>query len=172
MSRYLGEIRQNGFVVRDIQAAMRHWAEKLGIGPFLYREEASFAGFSYRGSPSQARASLAFAHAGSLQIELIQPLDDEPSMYRDFLAAGREGLHHLGYLVDGYEAVVQCCLDRGWLIGQSGSIDGVRFTYFDTESHPGTVVEVIEGTDLARGFYAMLEERCRSWDGTTPIRRS
>ena len=49
---------------------------------------------------------------------------------------------------------------------------GVRFTYFDTEIHPGTIIEVIEGTDLARGFYAMLEERCRSWDGSDPIRRS
>lgn len=172
MSRYLGEIRQNGFVVRDIQAAMKHWADELGIGPFLHREDASFADFRYRGSPSKARASLAFAHAGPLQIELIQPLDDEPSMYRDFLAAGREGLQHLGYLVDDYEGAVAGCLDRGWTVGQSGSIDGVRFTYFDTETHPGTVIEVIEGTDLARGFYAMLEERCRSWDGSDPIRRS
>jgi hypothetical protein len=39
MSRFLGDIRQNGFVVRDIEAAMKHWTEALGIGPFLYREE-------------------------------------------------------------------------------------------------------------------------------------
>lgn len=172
MSRHLGEIRQNGFVVRDIQAAMKHWTEVLGIGPFLYLEDASLADFHYRGSPSEARASLAFAHAGRLQIELIQPLNEAPSMYRDFLDDNREGLHHLGYLVDGYEGVVQGCLDRGWVIGQSGSVGGVAFTYFDTESHPGTIIEVIEGTDLARGFYAMLEERCRSWDGSDPVRRS
>jgi hypothetical protein len=171
MSRHLGEVRQNGFVVRDIRAAMKHWAEQLGIGPLLFREDASFADFQHRGLPSKARASLAFAHAGPLQIELIQPLDDEPSMYRDFLAAGREGLQHLGYLVDDYQGVVRSCRDRGWVVGQSGSIDGVRFTYFDTEAHPGTVIEVIEGTELARGFYTMLEERCRNWDGSDPIRR-
>ena len=180
MSRYLGDIRQNGFVVRDIQAAMEHWTEDLGVGPFLYREEASFADFHYRGSPSKARARMAFAHAGPLQIELIQPIDDEPSMYRDFLAGGREGLQHLGYLVDDYEAKVAGCVERGWVVGQSGSIDGVRFSYFETDggsegqcgAHPGTVVEVIEGTELARQFYAMLEARCRSWDGRDPIRRS
>ena len=171
MSRFLGEIRQNGFVVRDIEAAMKHWAEKLGIGPFLYLEDAPFADFHFRGAPSGARASLAFAHAGRLQIELIQPRNDAPSMYKDFLAAGHEGLQHLGYLVDDYEHAVARCVDRGFRIGQSGSLQGVRFAYFDTETHPGTVLEVIEGTELARGFYDMLEERCRTWDGSDPIRR-
>lgn len=172
MSRYLGDIRQNGFVVRDIEATMRHWADELGIGPFVYLEEAPLVDFRYREAPSAARASMAFAHAGPVQIELIQPLDDEPSMYNDFLAAGHEGLQHLGYLVDGYEDVVARCLERGWAIGQSGSLQGVRFTYFDTEMHPGSVIEVIEGTSSARAFYAMLEERCRAWDGTDPIRRA
>jgi hypothetical protein len=169
MSRFFGEIRQNGFVVRDIEAAMKHWAERLGIGPFLYHEDASFEDFHYRGVPSSARASLAFAHAGRLQIELIQPRNDVPSMYRDFLASGREGLQHLGYLVGDYEQAVARALQRGWEIGQSGSLQSVRF---DTETHPGTVVEVIEGTELARGFYDMLEERCRTWDGSDPIRRA
>ncbi|MEJ2204680.1 MAG: VOC family protein [Gemmatimonadota bacterium] len=172
MSRHLGDIRQNGFVVRNIEATMKHWANELGIGPFLYLEEAPLAEFHYRGTPSAARASMAFCHAGPLQIELIQPLDHEPSMYDDFLRAGHEGLQHLGYLVDGYEDVVSRCLERGWEIGQSGSMQGVRFTYFDTEMHPGSVIEVIEGTPSARGFYAMLEERCRAWDGSDPIRRA
>ena len=38
MSRLLGEIRQNGYVVRDVEAAMRHWSEVLGVGPFFYFE--------------------------------------------------------------------------------------------------------------------------------------
>lgn len=171
MSRFLGEIRQNGYVVRDIEKSMRHFAEVIGIGPFLYIEDAPFEGFQYRGVPSEARASLAFAHAGPLQIELIQPLNEAPSLYADFLRAGREGLHHLGYLVDDYEAAVEAGLARGWRVGQRGSLQGVGFTYFDTETHPGTIVEVIEGSAAARGFYAMLEERCRSWDGNDPIQR-
>ena len=171
MSRFLGDVRQNGYVVRDIEAAMKHWTERLGIGPFLYHEDAPFEDFHYRGTPSAARASLAFAHAGRLQIELIQPQNDEPSMYREFLGAGREGLQHLGYLVDDFEGVVAGCLARGWQIGQRGSLQGCRFAYFDTEAHSGTVLEVIEGSDLARGFYDMLEAQCRSWDGRDPIRR-
>jgi hypothetical protein len=33
MSRLFGDMRQVGIVVRDIEAAMRHWVEVCGIGP-------------------------------------------------------------------------------------------------------------------------------------------
>ena len=33
MSQRFGEIRQMGYVVRDIEAAMKHWIETLGVGP-------------------------------------------------------------------------------------------------------------------------------------------
>ena len=32
MSRIFGEVRQNGYVVRDIEAALHHWTERLGVG--------------------------------------------------------------------------------------------------------------------------------------------
>ena len=32
MSRFLGEIRQLGYVVHDIEAAMDHWSRVLGVG--------------------------------------------------------------------------------------------------------------------------------------------
>ena len=36
MSRFFGEIRQAGYVVRDIEAAMDFWSETLGVGPWFY----------------------------------------------------------------------------------------------------------------------------------------
>jgi hypothetical protein len=45
MSRIFGEIFQNGYVVRDIQAAMRHWIEVLGMGPWFYIERLSCTDF-------------------------------------------------------------------------------------------------------------------------------
>jgi hypothetical protein len=30
-----GEIRQNGYVVRDIDSALRHWTEVIRVGPFF-----------------------------------------------------------------------------------------------------------------------------------------
>lgn len=42
MSRFLGNVRQNGYVVRDMDAALRHWTEVLGVGPFYYIEQVEF----------------------------------------------------------------------------------------------------------------------------------
>ena len=36
MSRFFGKVCQNGYVVRDIEAALKHWTEVLGVGPFYY----------------------------------------------------------------------------------------------------------------------------------------
>ena len=90
MSRFFGEIRQNGYVVRDIDAALAHWTGTLGVGPFFYFERVPIADFRYRGEPSPVEVSIALANSGALQIELIQQRNDAPSMYRDFLRAGRE----------------------------------------------------------------------------------
>ena len=35
MSRIFGPIRQLGYVVQDIESAMRHWVEVEGVGPWF-----------------------------------------------------------------------------------------------------------------------------------------
>ena len=34
MSKFLGPIRQLGYVVPDIEAAMEYWSNVLGVGPW------------------------------------------------------------------------------------------------------------------------------------------
>jgi hypothetical protein len=97
MSRLFGPIRQNGYVVRDIEAALKHWTEVIGVGPFWYFERVPIEQFSYQGEPSPLEVSIALANTGPLQIELIRQRNDAPSMYRDFLSAGHEGLQHVAY---------------------------------------------------------------------------
>ena len=36
MSRIFGAVCQNGYVVRDIRAAMDHWVNVMGVGPWYY----------------------------------------------------------------------------------------------------------------------------------------
>ena len=33
MSRLFGPLRQMGYVVPDVEAAMKHWVEVCGVGP-------------------------------------------------------------------------------------------------------------------------------------------
>ena len=49
MSRLFGDMRQIGIVVRDIEAAMRHWVEVCGIGPWFYTDRLPVTGFTYAG---------------------------------------------------------------------------------------------------------------------------
>jgi 4-hydroxyphenylpyruvate dioxygenase-like putative hemolysin len=96
MSRIFGNIAQIGYVVRDIDAAMDNWA-KHGVGPWFYVDRVQTDYFRYRGADSDMQMSVALANSGDVQLELIQPRNDAPSMYKDFLDAGREGMQHIAY---------------------------------------------------------------------------
>jgi catechol 2,3-dioxygenase-like lactoylglutathione lyase family enzyme len=173
MSRIFGPVRQNGYVVRDIERALHHWTTVLGVGPFFYFERAPITEFTYRGTPSPLEVSIALGNSGDLQIELIQQRNDAPSMYRDFLAAGREGLQHVAYWTQTFEQDLARCLDAGFVVGQAGVAGGPngRFVYFDTEAHPGTVVELSDASGPKGRFFALIAEAARGWDGTDPVRR-
>ena len=173
MSRVFGEIRQNGYVVRDLEAALRHWTEQLGVGPFYCFERVALDWFHYRGEPSPIEVSIALANSGPLQIELIQQRNDAPSMYRDFLEAGHEGLQHVAYWTEHSDAELKRLEEAGYRVGQAGQIGGPdgRFVYFDTEAHPGTVIELSDISGSKGQFFARLAEMVRDWDGSDPIRR-
>jgi len=172
MSHIFGEIRQNGYVVRDIEAAMKHWSEVLGVGPFFYFPHLVAEEFIYEGAPSQPDLSIAIANSGDLQVELIQQHDDAPSMYRDFLAAGREGLQHVSSWAADLDATIARVCGAGHRVVQSGSLPGgLRFAYFDTELHPGTVFEISNLAGELAYIPEMVAEAARDWDGTDPIRQ-
>lgn len=71
MSSVFGPVRQNGYVVRDIQAAMKHWADVMKIGPWYYIDRVKTDYFRHRGKDSAIEMSIALANTGDLQIELI-----------------------------------------------------------------------------------------------------
>ena len=171
MSRFFGSILQNGYVVRDIEAAMRHWIEVLGVGPWFYVEHLPVTDFRYRGEPSPVDISLALANSGDLQVELIQQRNDAPSMYLDFLTAGQEGLQHVGYGTKQFDTDLARLRETGYAIGQSGSVGGRGpFVYLLTEAHPGTVVELFDLRGARERIFARIAEAARDWDGREPIR--
>lgn len=173
MSRIFGAIAQNGYVVRDIHAAMEHWVNVLGVGPWFFAEQAPLDNFTYRGEPSPLQLSVALANSGDIQIELIQQLNEAPSMYRDFLAAGREGLQHVAYWTNDYQSLYDQALSLGYRIGQEGQIGGPqgRFAYFDTEAHPGTVVEISDLGGPKRAIFDYIRKASVGWNGSKPIRK-
>lgn len=173
MSRIFGAIRQNGYVVRDIDAAMDHWITVMGVGPWFYFERVNIDWFRHRGRESALDVSIALANSGDLQIELIQQRNQAPSMYAEFLAAGREGLQHVAYWSNDYQQLFDRAVSLGYVLGQEGQIGGEkgRFAYFDTEAHPGTVIEISDISGNKGAFFEHVRKAALAWDGSEPIRR-
>jgi len=172
MSRIFGDVRQNGYVVADIGAAMAHWSEVLGVGPWYYFESVPIDDFRYRGAPSELDVSIALANSGALQIELIQQRNDAPSMYRDFAASVGEGLQHIAYWTRDFDADLERALALGFRVGQSGQINGSdgRFVYFESAAHPGSVIELSEISGPKGRFFESIRAAAEAWDGSRPIR--
>ena len=175
MSNLFGPVRQLGYVVRDLEAAMKHWVEVMHVGPFFHFERAPLLDYHYRGETADLWISAALAQCGSMQIELIQPRNDAPSMWRDFLASGREGLQHVAFWVDepAYDAKLAQARAAGFTVCMSAStVDAAgRLVYFEQEGHPGTVVELSCMTSAKKTVFDSVADAAVGWDGRDPIRR-
>ncbi len=173
MSRLFGAIRQNGYVVRDLDAAVDHWVNVMGVGPWFYFERVAIDYFRHRGQPSGMEMSVALANSGDLQIELIQQRNDAPSMYKEFLDSGREGLQHVAYWTREYQSLYDRALSLGYKVGHEGQIGGElgRFAYFDTQAHPGSVIELSDISGSKGVFFEYVRTSSIDWDGSDPIRK-
>ena len=171
MSRLFGPICQNGYVVRDIEAAMCHWSDVLGVGPWFYTAHAPIHDFHYRGQPSAPDVAIALANSGSLQLELIQQHNDAPSLYRDFVAAGHEGLQHIAYWTEDFAGERQRAIDLGFRIGHEGVTGRYGpFVYFETTAHPGTILELSDVGGAKRKLFQHIRAAADGWDGRDPVR--
>ena len=165
-----GEIRQNGYVVRDLDAAMEAWSA-VGVGPWFTIHELPQR-LRFRGVASEPVISIAFSNSGPLQIELIQQHNDAPSAYREFLDAGREGFHHLAWWAEDFSSAMAQARAHGWAILQESDGGATPFAYFELGGVTSTALELTELNDATTGMNQLVAEAAASWDGVTdPVRR-
>jgi catechol 2,3-dioxygenase-like lactoylglutathione lyase family enzyme len=172
MSRFFGEIRQVAYLVPDIEAAMDHWSRVLGVGPWYYNPKVPIRNYQYRGERYEPHNSVALANAGALQIELLQTRNDVPSMYRDFLRAGHQGVQHVAYWTENFDADLARAEAAGFKVCMGGEVgDNGRFVYFEDRSPlPGTTIELSEVAGPKGRLFKMIREAAVGWDGSEPVR--
>lgn len=163
---------QNAFVVADIEAAMMRWVDTMGVGPWFHNPDVRVEDPRYRGRPTEFGFTGAVAQAGDVQVELIQPLDEHPSCYRDLYPDGTEGFHHVAVFADDFDAEIARYQHLGFEVAFSGVSRGMRFGYVDTSAVLGFMVEVLEDVPAIRDRFAAVAEASRTWDGSDPIRSS
>lgn len=167
-----GGIIQVAYVVEDLQQSMKLYAEKYQIGPWFLSEKHPVREAQYRGQPTDMSMSIGFAFSGHMCFELIQQLDDLPSVYRDVVQKRGYGFHHLGLACQDYEGDLKKYLDMGYDLAFSGSTPrGIRFGYMDTLGEFPGMLELIEVNDTQQKFMNLMREASLGWDGTDPIRK-
>jgi len=136
----LPRIDQVGYVVRDLAATLARY-EPL-FGPFT-RLDTPLTGVWYRGVPTDVHLSIAFGHTGDIEIEFIQPVSGT-SPHTEFLAAGREGIHHVRYRVPDAHATIAALGTVGFAPIWRHDLGHAVFAYLEHASRDGVLVEVLQ----------------------------
>ncbi|HWQ79469.1 MAG TPA: VOC family protein [Anaerovoracaceae bacterium] len=139
------KLTQACVVVDDLDAYMKRYHDEYGIGPWIvlnFNSE-TVSDMVVRGKPVNYSMKLALCDALNVQLEIIEPTDDN-SVYAEFLKAHGPGLHHLSFDTQGYDQVIEDLASRGIKETFQGGIDagGMRFTYMDLTKELGFVVEL------------------------------
>ena len=147
MSGLLGNnvITQIGILVNDIEKVAQAYADFFGVPKpnIIVTDTRETAQTEYNGSPSEARAKLAFFNMGSLQLELIEP-DHLPSTWRNHLDAHGEGPHHIAFEIKGMKEKIELLGGKGFPLQQKGEYTGGRYAYLDTFKELKVLVELLE----------------------------
>ena len=166
----LGGIVQTAYVVPDIEQAIGRWVATMGVGPWRLFERFTGPNPRYRGEPTEAAVSIAMAFAGSMQIELIQPLDDLPTVYKETIDARGYGFHHWGVAaadlaaeITRYEAMG---FEQAWTIGpETGDV----IVYMDSKGALPGFVELFSGANGLEQFRDLYLASV-GWKGENPVR--
>ena len=172
MTFRFGPVMQLGFVVPDIELAMQHWLQKIGLGPFFIIENVQYAEAYHRGVPTDIDMAVALAQWGEVQVELIQQRNDAPSIYMEFPGRALGGLQHCGVMTHDLAAdLEQLSRHKIEPVQWGATGNGIRFAYVDTAAQPGGMIELIEHGAAIDGFFALVRDGARNWNGKDPIRR-
>lgn len=166
---------QKAWIVNDIERTAESWSELLNIGPFFVAEykASHFETLLYRGEPGTLTMKTAIAYAGAEQIELVEPIGEYPSAYRDTIPIGETGFHHLCFWSDDIDGDLAHYRKLGFQVANEGKMagGGPRFAYVDTSSTLDCMVELLERSPGIEKLFGSWRDACDCWDGVNPIVR-
>ena len=99
--------------------------------------------YNYRGREEKSEIKLAFGNSGDVEIELIEWVSGW-TPHREFREAGREGMHHLRFIVETLEDKVAEAETLGYEnIWSKRFGKGLAVSYLEREGDP-LVIEFFE----------------------------
>ena len=167
-----GTVIQHAFVVKDMDAALAYWIDVMGVGPFYQIEDATYRSALYRNEPSLPRYSVALAYWGETQIELVTPLYEDPSIYKEFLDQGHDGLlHHMCVTVPDMDEFLRDLNTENFETLAELTLDPVgRVLYLRGKGQPWPLMEVAQLPSAIYELFDRAKSASINWDGKNPIR--
>jgi len=170
---FLGKQMQIAFVVKDLQETLRYWTQTMKVGPFVVIQNAGVDRlFFHRGELSPVEMDLAFAYVGDVQIEIICQTNTAPSLYQEFLSAGNEGMHHVAFWPENFEASCRELERTGCelVCSLQAPAGTVQVNYYSGPKHLGVMLEVGPMTPDRARYFGGIKALADKWDGTRPVR--
>jgi hypothetical protein len=164
---------QSAWVVDDIEKAAMEWVKAASVGPFFiinYPEDMLVDTY-YREQPSPITMITALTQVGDMQLKLVQPTGDHPSIFRDTVPAGHSAFHHISLWSKDVDADLDHYRQQGFEVAARGRIaGGAAFGFVDTHITLGHMTCLQEHTNESKGLYNMIKAIAANWDGKDPIR--
>lgn len=136
----LPPIDQVGYVVRSLDETTKRYAALFG--PFAFMDS-PLTGVIYRGEPADVTLRIAYGSAGDLEMEFIEVLSGN-SPHSEFLAAGREGIHHVRYRVPDCDATIAALRGEGFTPIWYHDMGFAKFAYLEHAARDGVLIELLE----------------------------
>ena len=167
-----GRVVQIAYLVEDIDAAMQHWLEQAGLGPWTCFRNIELA-TEFDGRNFTLHIHEALAYMGDLQIQLVQSLDSPETVtpYQDAVRAGNWGVHHMAFFADDIDATIEHARAQGFertcAMRDKG---GYRYYYCQSKTMPAVWIEFLESYPDLHTIFREGIAAAENWDGSEPIR--
>jgi hypothetical protein len=163
-------VMQIAYIVPDLKQAIDQYCNRMKVGPWYVSEHFSGEDKKYRGAATDVDMTIAMSYSNQMCIELIQQLNDVPSVYTEVRDRRGYGFHHWGVGTYDFARDAAHYRDRGYELAFWTMLRGAPLAYFDTTEHLPGMVELIEMNKPREDMFRMMFEASLGWDGRDPVR--
>ena len=160
-------LRQIGYVVEDLDAAVAQWLHLTQRGPWTCFKGAVLEG-RLRDRPLSVTIDVALGYIDGLEIELIVPRSPV-SPYHDMDGRLLVGMHHVAWFTDDLQTSIRQGSQRGLQPMFEAGNPVTRVAYLESSTVPGMRIEYIHYTADGLAGWQQRVEAARTWNGKDPI---
>ncbi|MDD2978435.1 MAG: VOC family protein [Hespellia sp.] len=140
-----------GIVVHDIEEAAEHYnqifqlQEKAAVrypDPNKVPQEGAYK--KMRGETVKPKLKSCIVNLDPIYLEVVEPADNEPSPWKEYLDKNGPGVCFLSFYIDGFEEKIDFMEKGGYPLSFVEEKVFERYAYFDTQEKLGVTVELKE----------------------------